>query len=161
MRRVIVGIMGPGKTAKEKDIQLAEQLGTEIARNGWVTLTGGRPIGVMEAALKGAASQNGLTLGILPDEGDGSDYIDIAVKTGIGNARNSINILTSDVVVAIGMGPGTASEVALAIKSGKPPVLLNVPETAIRFFRELYPKVVQAEDVSNVICHINEILVSK
>ncbi len=40
-------------------------------------------------------------------------------------------------MVACGMGKGTASEVALALKAKKPVVLLNAPKTAIAFFREL------------------------
>jgi uncharacterized protein (TIGR00725 family) len=67
-----------------------------------------------------------------------SSHVDVAVFTGLGDARNAINVLSSDVVVACGVeGPGTASEVALALKSGRPTVLLAPTPTAAAFFRTL------------------------
>src|SRR6476661_3433035 len=111
----------------------ARQLGQLIAERGWVLLTGGRPLGVMAAACAGAKQVPGsLTIGILPDStgGEGPD-IDVAVFTGMGDARNAINVLTSDVVVACGVeGPGTASEVSLALIAQKPVILLAVAPAA-------------------------------
>lgn len=111
-----------------------------IAERGWVVLTGGRPLGVMAAACAGAKEVPGsLTLGILPDStgGVGAD-VDLAVFTGMGDARNAINVLTSDVVVACGVeGPGTASEVALALKAGKPVILLGASAEARSFFQTI------------------------
>jgi len=135
----IIGVMGPGEGASETDRRLAYELGRAIAREKWVTLCGGRNSGVMEAVTRGAKEAGGLTIGILPgqDTRDASPYLDLAIVTGIGNARNSINILSSHVVVACGMGKGTASEVALALKAKKPVILLDAPKTAIEFFREL------------------------
>jgi hypothetical protein len=67
-----------------------------------------------------------------------SEHVDVAVFTGLGDARNAINVLSSDVVVACGIeGPGTASEVALALKAGRPTVLLAPAPTAAAFFRTL------------------------
>jgi hypothetical protein len=64
--------------------------------------------------------------------------VDIAVFTGLGDARNAVNVLTSDVVVACGVeGPGTASEVALALRSEKPVVLLAPSPEAAAFFRQV------------------------
>jgi uncharacterized protein (TIGR00725 family) len=92
----------------------------------------------MEAAGAGAKGvPGGLTLGILPSgpEGPVSEHVDIAVFTGLGDARNAVNVLTSDVVVACGVeGPGTASEVALALKSARPVVLLCASPEARNFF---------------------------
>jgi uncharacterized protein (TIGR00725 family) len=117
----------------------ARRLGRLVAEAGWVVLTGGRPTGVMEAACAGAKSVPGsLTVGILPSGPDGpvSGAVDLAVFTGIGEARNAINVLSSDVVVACGVeGPGTASEVALALRLARPMVLLAPSPEAAAFFR--------------------------
>ena len=94
---------------------------------------------LMAAACAGAKQvRNSLTLGILPGaDGAGSD-VDIAVFTAMGDARNAINVLTSDVVVACGVeGPGTASEVSLALKAGKPVILLAAAQAARVFFESL------------------------
>lgn len=103
-------------------------------------MTGGRHAGVMTAAAAGAKQVPGsLTVGILPDQSpDVSPHVDLAIFTDLGNARNNINVLSSQAVVACGVeGPGTASEVALALKGGTPVVLLRATDSARRFFREL------------------------
>ena len=125
-RSPIIGVMGGG-TASPNDLEIAYQLGGLIAQNGWVLLNGGRRAGIMEASAKGAKSQGGLTVGILPDESrrGTSSFIDIPVLTGMGNARNCINVLSSDVVVACPGGAGTLSEIALALKVRRPVILLN------------------------------------
>lgn len=139
MRKIIVGVMGPGANATETDLQNAYQLGQLIAQAGWVLLTGGRNAGVMDAASKGAKAANGLTVGILPtnDTNTISEAVDIAIFTDMGNARNNINVLSSDVVIACGMGAGTASEIALAIKSNKKVILLTDYEESKLFFSSL------------------------
>jgi uncharacterized protein (TIGR00725 family) len=94
----------------------------------------------MAAACAGAKLVPGsLTLGILPGtDGAVAPGVDVAVFTGMGDARNAINVLTSDVVVACGVeGPGTASEVALALRAGKPVILVGTSESAGDFFRTL------------------------
>ena len=125
-RSPIIGVMGGG-TASPDDLENAYQLGGLIAQNGWVLLNGGRSAGIMEASAKGAKSQGGLTVGILPGESrrGTSAYIDIPVLTGMGNARNCINVLSSDVVVACPGNAGTLSEIALALKVRRPVILLN------------------------------------
>ncbi|MGA7100521.1 MAG: hypothetical protein WB019_09665, partial [Pseudolabrys sp.] len=92
-----------------------------------------------EAVNEGAknADGNALTIGILPgkDKKELSDCVDVGIVTGMDNARNNINILSSDVVIACGYGgSGTASEIALALKSGKPVILLNERRECIDFF---------------------------
>jgi hypothetical protein len=122
-------------------LSAAHRLGRLVAEAGWVVLTGGRPAGIMDAACAGAKSVPGsLTLGILPSGPDGpvSVRVDVAVFTGIGEARNAINVLTSDVVVACGVeGPGTASEVALALRLARPTILLAAAPAAAEFFRSI------------------------
>jgi uncharacterized protein (TIGR00725 family) len=139
MKRIIIGVMGPGSNATKLDQENAYKLGQLIAQNGWVLLTGGRCIGVMESAMKGAKSVDGLTIGILPDpNGKGmSEFVDIPIFTDLGNARNNVNVLSSDVVIACGIGLGTVSEITLALKNGKKVVLLTDNQQAIDFLFSL------------------------
>ncbi len=139
MRKIMIGVMGPGAGASETDRKNAYELGKLIAQEGWVLLTGGRNTGVMDAANLGAKAANGLTVGILPTDSDRniSDAVDIAIITDMGSARNNINVLSSDVVIACGMGTGTASEVALALKGNKKVVLLSDNPESQLFFKSL------------------------
>lgn len=139
MRRIIVGVMGPGNEATDADLASAYELGERIAKAGWVLLTGGRNVGVMDAVSRGAKSAKGLTIGILPttDPCTLSEGVDIAIFTDMGSARNNINVLSSDVAIACGMGAGTASEIALALKADKPVILLNSDDASQIFFRNL------------------------
>lgn len=157
MRRIVVGVMGPGEGAAHAECEWAYQLGGAIATQGWILLTGGRNVGVMDAASRGAKAQGGLTIGILPDSNpkNVSAAVDIAIYTNLGNARNTINVLSSDVVVACGMGLGTASEVALALKAGKPTLLFQPNPVHAAFFQEISQGKIQTlssvEDVIRVI----------
>ena len=125
-RRPIIGVMGGGSASPEVE-ETAYRLGGEIARRGWILLNGGRAAGVMDASARGAHEAGGLVVGILPtrDLAGASAYLDIPIRTGMGDARNAINVLSSDVVIALPGGTGTLSEVALALKNGKPVVLLG------------------------------------
>lgn len=138
MPGTIIGVMGPGSGATAGDLLAAEELGRLIAKENWVLLTGGRASGVMEAASKGAKEAGGLTIGILPtfDKTGMSEFVDIPVVTGMGSARNNINVLTPDVVVACGVGMGTMSEVMLAVKAGKKVILLNQTDASKIFLNE-------------------------
>jgi uncharacterized protein (TIGR00725 family) len=105
---------------------VAWEVGFQIASGGAILICGGGG-GVMEAAAKGAKEAGGMTVGILPGTSstEANPYIDIPVVTGLGNARNVINILTSQVIIAIGGAFGTLSEIALAMKCGTPVVGLS------------------------------------
>lgn len=131
--------MGPGENATPDENEMAYELGRAIAKEGWIVLTGGRSFGVMDAAMKGASDANGLTIGVLPDTTDqnASENAHIRIVTGMGSARNLINVLSSNIIVVLGMAAGTASEVALAIKSNKKVILLNQDEITIRFFKNI------------------------
>lgn len=144
--RFVVGVMGRAK-AKKKDLDHARVLGELIARRGWVVLTGGRDVGVMHAACEGAKRVGGsLTIGILPTAKDKiSRHVDVPIITEMGSGRNNINVLTSDVVVACGLtGSGTVSEVALAVKAGKPVILVDATPADTTFFRKLGKRLVSA-----------------
>lgn len=134
--------MGPGEQATATDLQNAYELGKLIAQQGWVLLTGGRNVGVMDAANQGAKSANGLTVGILPgnNTNDVSESVDLAIVTNLGNARNNINVLSADVVIACGMSAGTAAEIALALKANKKVILLNNDQEGKLFFQRLSPE---------------------
>lgn len=126
MRKTIIGVMG-GEIASKKDIRLAYNLGVLIAKEGWVLLSGGRSAGIMEASSKGCKEHGGTTVGILPgrDSSGTSKYVDIQILTGMGDARNYINVLSSDIVIACRGAAGTISEIALALKNKKKVILLD------------------------------------
>ena len=138
-QKFIIGVMGPGENATPEQNEIAFALGAAIAKQGWITLTGGRAFGVMDAALRGALEEGGLTIGILPgsDEAGSSPHASIKIITGLGGGRNNINILTSHVIVVCGMSAGTASEVSLAIKADKHIILLNPDEVTVQFFKKI------------------------
>ena len=125
-RKPIIGVMGGASATKQVE-QTAFELGEKIAENGWILLNGGRDSGVMRASAEGAKSRGGLTIGILygSSKSDASPFIDIPIVTNMADARNLINVLSSDVVVACAGSAGTVSEIALALKNSRPVILLN------------------------------------
>jgi len=139
MKKTIIGVMGPGLEPTTKDLENAYDLGKRIAQEGWVLLSGGVKLGVMDVVSKGAKEANGLTIGIIPtdDTAMASEYVDLAIITDMGSARNNINALTSDVVIACGIGAGTVSEIALALKAKKQVILLNDNKKSQDFFKDL------------------------
>jgi uncharacterized protein (TIGR00725 family) len=116
----IIAVIGGRKTEKAL-LKEAEEVGRLIARRGATLVCGGLS-GVMEAASKGAKSEGGLTVGILPqnDSKDANKYIDIPLATGLGISRNVIIARAADALVAIGGAYGTLSEIAFALQIGKP-----------------------------------------
>ena len=119
--------MGGGEIVNAGDYEAARCLGGLIAEEGWILLNGGRASGIMEASARGAKENGGITIGILPGDNQewASEYIDIPILTGIGFARNFINVLTSEVVVALPGKTGTISEIALALNIGKKVISLK------------------------------------
>jgi uncharacterized protein (TIGR00725 family) len=161
MGKIIIGIMGPGENATPEENELAFELGKKVAEKGWIVLTGGRSFGIMDAAMRGAHEGNGLTIGVLPNDNvvNSSDHADIKIMTGMGSARNMINVLSSHILVVIGMAAGTASEVALAIKANKKIILLNQDEITIRFFKNIGTyKVMVASSVDETMKMIKDYL---
>ncbi len=125
--RTVIGVMGSGRPLSGTASAVARDLGRRIAERDWVLLTGGRAAGVMDAASAGAREAGGLVIGVLPGDGraGASEHLDIAIRTGMGDARNAINVLSSDVVVALPGGAGTLSEIALALKAGRTVIALG------------------------------------
>lgn len=105
--------------------KVAEEVGEKIAGHKALLICGGLK-GVMEAAAKGAKTRGGMTMGILPgfSKAEANRYIDISVVTGMDQGRNIIIARSSDVLIAVGGGFGTLSEIAYALK-------LNVPVVGI------------------------------
>ena len=105
---------------------MAHELGSEIARRGGVVVCGGLG-GVMEAVASGAHASGGLSVGVLPtyDRTTGNQWLDVVLPTGFGHARNVIVVASGDAVIALPGEYGTASEIALALKLGRPVVALN------------------------------------
>jgi uncharacterized protein (TIGR00725 family) len=120
-----VAVVGPGE-ASSQELWLAEEIGAGLASLGAVVVTGGLG-GFREAACRGARSRRGRTLGILPgeDREAANGWVEIAVATGLGELRNGLVVRASDALVAVGGGHGTLSEVAFALKLGRPVVGLG------------------------------------
>jgi hypothetical protein len=114
-----IGVIG-GSEAAPDILELAEEVGRLIARSGSVLVCGGLG-GVMEAAARGAKSEGGLTVGILPGamRREANPHIDIAIATNIGHARNAIIAHTCDSLIAVGGRYGTLSEIGLGLGLGK------------------------------------------
>ena len=161
MAQPIIGIMGPGDSATSSDLKNANELGHLIAQHDWYLLTGGRNTGVMDAASKGASKAGGTVIGILPstDKTEASEYLDIPICTGMGSARNNINVLSSDVIIALGTGAGTTSEIMLALKADKPIVLLTPADSLLSFVDALpYSRPAIAQSPEEVISLIKQYL---
>jgi uncharacterized protein (TIGR00725 family) len=120
-----VAVVGPG-TPTGATYGQAREVGRLVAERGGIVVCGGLG-GVMEAAARGATENGGTAIGILPDEdrGRANGYLSLSVVTGIGQARNLAVVCSGDVVVAVGGGYGTLSEVGLALKVGRPVVALG------------------------------------
>lgn len=120
-----VAVVGPG-SCSEAEASLAAVVGAELARAGAALVCGGLG-GVMEAACRGCAEAGGLTIGILPgaDRSAANPWVRVAIATGMGELRNGLLVRTADALIAVGGAYGTLSEIALALKAGKPVVGLG------------------------------------
>ena len=136
---MIAVIGGQRATARQK--KQARAVGRLVAEAGAVLVTGGLS-GVMEAASRGARQAGGLVLGIVPGD-EANRYVDVVIRTRMGDARNAVIVNTADAFVAVGGAHGTLSEIAYALKRRKrvaglgtwkiPGVLrVKTPEEAVR-----------------------------
>lgn len=170
----VVGVMGSGQAPWR---EWAEPLGRSLATLGVHLLTGGGA-GVMEAVGRAFVSsprpRGGLSLGILPSrdlpevgeppDGYPNPWVELAIRThlpcrgaaGAGEAsRNHINVLTSDVVVALPGGEGTASEIELAQRYGRPVIALGPDRSA---WPSLPPEVPLATRVEDAVAFVVDVL---
>ncbi len=142
--RVLVSVIG-GATCSDEEAALAETVGRLLAEQGVGVVCGGRG-GVMAAVCRGTMLAGGTTIGLLPGDTaeDANEWVQIAIPTGLGEARNAIVARAGVGVIAIGGEYGTLSELALALKWSKPVAGLGTwpidgvyaassPEDAVRY----------------------------
>ncbi len=124
-KRKFISVIGGSQTSA-REIRLAEEVGRELARKGAVLVCGGLG-GIMEAACRGASSEGGITIGILPGDSreQANPYVQFPIVTGIGYARNAAVAKTGQAVIAIGGIYGTLSEIAFALQSSIPVIGLG------------------------------------
>jgi len=137
---IMIGVIGAAE-ATDQESEIAEEVGREIAKRNGTLVCGGLG-GVMEAACRGAKSQGGVTIGIIPgfSASDVNFYVDIPIVTGMSHARNVIVVRSSDAVIAIGGSYGTLIEVALALKLGTPVIGINSWEVSSDIKKVTDPK---------------------
>ena len=121
----IIAVVG-GSTASTEVYRTAREVGAEIAAAGAILVAGGLG-GVMEAASQGAKEKGGMVIGILPgfSRKDANPHVDIPIVTGLGDGRNMLVVQTAQAVIALPGEFGTLSEIALALKIGRPVVSLG------------------------------------
>ncbi len=124
-RAAVIAVIGAGD-APPGVLELALETGREIAARGATLVCGGRG-GVMQAAARGARERGGHTIGILPgyDKGSANPYIEFAIATGMGEARNAIVVGSADAVIALAGEGGTLAEIGFALKLGRPLIALR------------------------------------
>ncbi len=149
----VIAVIGNSVPLEEYET-IAYELGGLIAERNWVLMTGGLG-GVMEKACKGAKEKKGLTIGILPgaDKKEANKYVDIPVITAMQQARNAIIVRSADVIVAVGGGLGTLSEIAMALKINKPVITVSS--------WDVDDKLIKAHDAQSAVDEIEKILSKK
>jgi uncharacterized protein (TIGR00725 family) len=127
-RRPAIAVIGAGD-APPRVRKLAFEVGRRIAGRGAVLVCGGLG-GVMEAAARGARSAGGHTIGILPgyDRAAANRYIEFAIRTGMGEARNAVVVGSADSVIALAGEGGTLAEIGFALKLRRPLIALGAWE---------------------------------
>ena len=117
MRVSVIGGSAPSAAATDR----AEAVGRELADRGHELVCGGLT-GVMEAACRGARERGGHTIGIVPgeDRTAANPFVETAIATGMGNARNVLVVLNGDAVIALEGATGTLSELGHALDLGRP-----------------------------------------
>ena len=123
---MIISVIGSSNPATREHVELAEEVGRELARRDIMGVCGGRS-GIMEAVCRGAKSEGGTTIGILPGRAaaEANSYVDIPIVTSMGYSRNVIVVHTGEAVIAVGGAFGTLSEIGHALSDGIPVVGLK------------------------------------
>ncbi|EIV93016.1 TIGR00725 family protein [Frankia sp. QA3] len=120
-----IGVVGPSE-ADDGQLRAAEAVGRRLAEAGWFVVCGGLG-GVMAAACRGARAAGGTTIGLLPglSRDAGNDHLTVSIPTGLGELRNGLLVRSSDALVAVGGSWGTLSEIAFALRTGRPVIGLD------------------------------------
>lgn len=129
MKNFLISVCGSdtGDTSlSTSTLNLAESIGELIAQQKGIVICGGKG-GVMEAVCKGAKSEGGRTLGILPGHTtlEANQYVDIAIPTGLGHQRNYLVVESGHCIIAIGGRWGTLNEITYGFITHKPIVLVK------------------------------------
>ncbi len=121
----LISVIGAGSPDAQAR-QWALEVGRLVAGRGFGVVCGGLG-GVMEAACQGCSDAGGLTVGILPgmDPDQANPWVRVAIPTGMGQARNVVVVMAGCGAIAVAGGPGTLSEIAHAMKMGRPVVGLG------------------------------------
>ena len=124
-QKITISVIG-GHELNAKVEQIAHKVGILVAKVGGILVCGGL-YGAMEAASKGAKSAGGTTIGLLPgrDKRDANPYIDIALPTSIGFARNAMVACSADIIIALPGSHGTNSEICYGLVYGRPVIDLG------------------------------------
>ncbi|MEE9542682.1 MAG: TIGR00725 family protein [Thermodesulfobacteriota bacterium] len=140
MNKGAIGVIGTGDDSRAF-FDTAFEVGSLIAKAGFTLINGGLG-GVMEASARGAKEAGGLTIGLLPgaDKKAANPYIDVAIPTGMGDMRNALIVRGSVGLIAIGGSMGTLSEIALALKAGKPVVGIDTWDVSDEIVEATGPK---------------------
>ena len=119
-------MVGPGTAPSDAVEALAEAVGRRLAEAGAVLVCGGLAGGIA-AACRGAVSGGGTTAGLLPgdDRRQANPWVTVAGPTGLGELRNGLVVRAADAWGALAGEHGTLSEIALALKLGRPVVGLG------------------------------------
>jgi uncharacterized protein (TIGR00725 family) len=121
-----VAVIGPGGHVTDEETDSAVEVGRLLAERGAILVCGGLG-GVMAAACEGASGRGGLTVGLLPgsSRADGNPYLSVVLPTGMRELRNGLIVSVSDAVISVGGSWGTLSEIALAMRTGKPTIVIG------------------------------------
>ncbi|HVS64723.1 MAG TPA: molybdenum cofactor carrier protein [Thermoanaerobaculia bacterium] len=144
VRRPVVGVLGSGTEPLRRAVaERCRTLGELLARRGCHLLTGGG-LGVMAAVSRAfveTPGRGGLALAVLPGDAETGEppagypnpFVELAIRThlpargergGDHDSRNHLNVLSADAVIALAGGAGTVSEVRLALRYGRPVLVL-------------------------------------
>jgi uncharacterized protein (TIGR00725 family) len=148
-KKRLIAVIG-GSQASKQEIKTAEDVGRELAKRGAAVVCGGLS-GVMEAVCRGASSEGGITIGVLPGENrtDANKYVHIPIVTGMSYARNVIIVKSAQAVIAIGGGYGTLSEISHAIQSGIP--VIGIDTWSLSKGGKIYNSIITANKATEAV----------
>ena len=150
---MIISVIGSSNPATREHVDLAEEVGRELARRDIMVVCGGLS-GIMEAVCRGAKSEGGTTIGILPGRAaaDANSYVDIPIVTSMGYSRNVIVVHTGQAVIAVGGAFGTLSEIGHALSDGIPVIGLKTwPLTTNGDGTDVGGSIIQADNPADAV----------
>ena len=150
---MIISVIGSSNPATGEHVELAEGVGRELALRDCKVVCGGLS-GIMEAVCRGAKSEGGTTIGILPGRAaaEANSYVDIPIVTSMGYSRNVIVVHTGEAVIAVGGAFGTLSEIGHALSDGIPVVGLKTwPLTTNGDGVDINGSIIQADNPADAV----------